>query len=372
MKKIKFILAAMTAIMTTMSFVACSDDEEVSVTNPVVYDSNSAKYQAEVNQTVKDEQAKTGNKNAILLVAFGSTWQQAYNAFDATLEKYKTLSDFAGYDVFLSFSSAICINRAALDENGVGARDYYAPKYWLKAFAQEGVRYEKVIVQSLQVIPGEEYTRVINAMKDFQNNSERDIDDNYLSKLKIFLGKPLMNDPDTDVPNLASELDKYYGSQLNDGYVLFMGHGNPDSYDTYKANVRYTELEEALHNINPRYYVGTVDMRDNFKVQVHKRMTANGFTSGKVYCHPLMSIAGDHAHNDMAGDDAEFTYNDELDEYEDTSWKTYFTSKGYTYNDDVEDIKGLLEIPGVLNIWIQHTKDAEEFDYYNSMYPEAE
>lgn len=370
MKKIKFLLIAMMAMMTTMSFVACSDDDDD--VNPTTGDSqyNFEKYQAAVNQTVKTENAATGNKKAILLVAFGSTWEQAFNAFDETVKEYK--KQFAGYDVYLSFSSAICINRAAQGENGV-TRNYYAPKYWLNAFAQKGVQYEEIVVQSLQVIPGEEYTRVISAMKDFQNNADGDLDDAYLAKANVYLGKPLLNDPVADVNEVANQLAAKYATQAQNGYVLFMGHGNPDSYDTFKANIRYTQLEEALQAKNPHFFVGTVDMMDNFKVQVLERMQKAGFTSGTVYCHPLMSIAGDHAHNDMGGDDDAWDNGYEVNEdgeVEDTSWKNYFKNNGYTCSDDTQLMYGLLELSEIRNVWIQHTKEAEVFDYYNSMYPE--
>ena len=95
-------------------------------------------YQKAVNETVKKNKK---NNKAILLVAFGSTWQQAFDAFDATVDAYK--SAFSGYDVYLSFSSAICINRAAAGENaadGAEVRNYYAPPFWLTAFAQKGER----------------------------------------------------------------------------------------------------------------------------------------------------------------------------------------------------------------------------------------
>lgn len=381
MKRINFLWMALFAIFSTVSFVACSDDdEEVDPTQGSSESAilNYAKYQAAVNETVKNTRDASQHDKAILLVAFGSTWQQAYDAFDATVEEYK--NRFPEYDVFLSFSSAICINRAAAGEN-VAPRNFYAPNFWLTAFAQTGVQYQEIIVQSLQVIPGEEYTRVINYMKDFQNNSNGDLDDSYLANATVKLGVPLMASADEDVPELASILDSYYHDKVqNGGYVLFMGHGNPDSYDTYKANVRYTELEEALQaNHSPRYYVGTVDMMENFKTHVYKRMKEDGFTNGTVYLHPLMSIAGDHAHNDMA-DDSNDAWNgnsydtNEEGEAEDTSWKMYFQTLGYNC-DDAEDnntviMKGLLELPKVRDMWIQHTVDAEVFDYYHSMYPE--
>ena len=361
MKKIKFFLMALAAISLSAGFMACSNDDDVS---------NWQKYQDAVTQNVKSN--KKQNK-AILLVAFGSTWQQAYDAFDGTVSAYK--QQFPAYDVFLSFSSAICINRAAAGEN-VDPRNFYAPNFWLNAFAQEGVRYDEIVVQSLQVIPGEEYTRVINYIKDFANNSNGDLDDEYLSKVVLKLGVPLLQDADKDVPEVAKQLNALYKTQAAEGVVAFMGHGNPDSYDTYKANVRYTQLEEALQTYSKNYFVGTVDMMGNFKTNVLQRMQDAGITSGKVYCHPLMSIDGDHGHNDMAGDDDAWDNGyepNEEGEVEETSWKKYFSRMGYVCNNETMIEKGLLELPTVRNVWMQHTKDAiagEALDYYHSKNPE--
>ncbi|MBP5391588.1 MAG: sirohydrochlorin cobaltochelatase [Bacteroidales bacterium] len=353
----KLLLVAAFAMLLGLS--SCSKDDKPS--------SNYDAYQKAVNETVKSQKR---NNKVILLVAFGSTWQQAYDAFDATVAAYK--SAFPSYDVFLSFSSAICINRAAAGEN-VAPRNFYAPPFWLTAFAQDGVKYDEIVVQSLQVIPGEEYTRVINYIKDFANNSNGDLDDSYLSRVKLKLGVPLLQDADSDVNAVAKALDDLYKSKAASGVVAFMGHGNPDSYDTYKANIRYTQLEEALQTYSTNYFVGTVDMMANFKTNVLARMQAAGITSGTVYCHPLMSIAGDHAHNDMAGDDNENGAPNEEGEVEDTSWKCYFAANGYTCNDDTQIVKGLLELPTVRQIWMNHTTAAingEPLDYYHSKDPE--
>ena len=365
MKKIKFLLLAMMAMMTTATFVACSDDDD---DNNV---SNMERYQNEVDQVVK---AQKKNSKAILLVAFGSTWQQAYDAFDQTRAEYER--EFTGYDVYLSFSSAICINRARAAENTT-ARSFYEPKYWLEAFGR--VQYSEIIVQSMQVIPGEEFSRVVNAMKDFGNNSNGDLDDKYMANVTLKLGMPLMY-TEADAATLADALNQNFAKYAQQGAMTFMGHGNPDEYDTYKANVRYTQLETALQKLNKNYFVGTVDMADNFKVQVRERMEQAGLTKGNVYCAPLMSIAGDHAHNDMAGDDDAWNNGFELNddgEVEDTSWKMYFQHMGYsidqnTFKDNGTDalVKGLLEYQNIRALYKQHTRQAEVVDFYHSMYPE--
>ncbi len=362
MKKISSLMIAMLAIMSAVTFTACSDDDDDKV-------SNMERYQQEVEKTVRSQKS---HDKAILLVAFGSTWQQAYDAFDLTRSEFA--SQFSAYDVYLSFSSAICINRAAAAEN-TAARSFYEPKYWLEAFGR--VKYQEIIVQSMQVIPGEEFSRVVNAMKDFGNNSNGDLDDEYMSKVTLKLGMPLMY-TEADAVKLATELDKNFKGYAAQGAMCFMGHGNPDEYDTYKANVRYTQLETALQAINKNYFVGTVDMADNYKVQVQERMAESGLTSGKVFCAPLMSIAGDHAHNDMAGEDDAWDGGFEMNEdgeVEDTSWKKYFYHLGYTidadsYTDDKGIVKGLLEYKNIRDLYKAHTANAEVVDFYHSMYPE--
>jgi sirohydrochlorin cobaltochelatase len=389
MKKIKNFVLAFAAVCLTAGLASCSKDEKivekpvevivektdtvkVEVPVEVPQDNNWSRYQAIVTDDVKSQKK---HDKAILLVAFGSTWEQAYDAFDSTIDAYKAA--FGDYDVFLSYSSAICINRAAAGEN-TDPRFYYAPPFWLNAFADKDVQYDEIVVQSLQVIPGEEYTRVINYIKDFANNANGDLDDEYLANVEIRLGVPLLQDAEEDVALVAKELNALYSDKAAEGVVAFMGHGNPDSYDTYKANVRYTQLEEALQTYSKNYFVGTVDMMNNFKTHVWARMTANGINNGKVYLHPLMSIDGDHGHNDMAGDDDEnwngekFTPNEE-GEVEDTSWKMYFQHLGYECNDDTVLPFGLLELPTVRQVWMNHTQDAidgEPLDYYHSKNPE--
>ena len=357
MKKFRLILTAMVAI-AGFSFVSCNKENEETKNNYTRY------------QDAVDAQINKQNNEAILLVAFGSTWDQAFDAFDATIEAYKKA--FPKADVYLSYSSAICINRAAAGEN-TKPRNFYAPNFWLHGLG--AAKYSTITVQSLQVIPGEEFTRVINYIKDFANNSLGDLDDKYLSEVTIKLGLPLLAAKE-DVTAAATTLNQLYSAKAAQGVVAFMGHGNPDSYDTYKANIRYNQLEEELQKFSPNYFVGTVDAPDNYKVQVLERMQEAGITSGKVYLHPLMSIAGDHAHNDMGGDDgedmdpAEYEYNDE-GEIEDLSWKCFFSQNGYTCGESELIMKGLLEVEPIRALWMNHTREAETLeDYYHSMFPE--
>ena len=379
MKKISsFILATMTFALVAPVFTACSNDDDEENNNTAL---NNIVSEYTVNdQMVANQKAQSGKDVAVLLVAFGSTWDNAFKAFDATKVAYQAA--FPEADVYVSFSSDICINRASVGENtddngNLVKRDYYEPRYLLHAIG--AAQYSKIYVQSLQVIPGEEFAAVVASVKKFMNNgyiASAHLDDAYLAKLEenksIFLGMPLLSDPDVDVPAVAEKLNALYASETANGVVAFMGHGNPDTYDTFKANVRYTQLEDALQTYSTNYYVGTVDMPDNYKQDVLARMQEKGIPGGKVYLHALMSIAGDHAHNDMAGEGEEY-WDETEEESEDNSWFEFFSHKGYqpVIVKQGNHPQGLLELPGVLNVWIQHTKNAEFLeDAYHSMYPE--
>ena len=379
MKKIKtFMLAAVAMALTAPVFTACSSDDDNKTKTEVV---ESIVSEFSVNdKKVAEQKAKSGKKEAVLLIAFGSTWNNAFLAFDKTIEAYE--KEFPNADVYISFSSDICINRASIGENvddngNIVRRDYYEPRYLLHAIG--AAKYSKIYVQSLQVIPGEEFAAVVAAVKKFMNNGyvgNAHLDDAYLAKLSadeaIRFGMPLLSSVDEDVPAVAKELNALYKNEAAQGAVAFMGHGNPDSYDTFKANVRYTQLENALQAYSTSYFVGTVDMPKNYKQDVLARMQKKGINNGKIFLHALMSIAGDHAHNDMAGEGDDY-WNPMAPESEDVSWFEFFRHMEYDPIVPKTGLHplGLLELEGVRNIWIKHTKEAEFLeDAYHSMYPE--
>ncbi len=377
MKKIKFLLlSAMAWAMVAPVLTACGDDDsEPSIVNNLIseYDVN--------DKAVAAKKATSKKDVAVLLIAFGSTWDNSFKAFDKTVAAYEKA--FPEADVYMSFSSDICINRASVGENvddngNIVKRDYYEPRYLLHAIG--AAKYSKIYVQSLQVIPGEEFAAVVASVKKFMNNGyigKAHLDDKYLEKLAddeaIFFGMPLLNDPDADVPDVAKQLNDLYKDEAAQGVVAFMGHGNPDKYDTFKANKRYEQLQTELQKYSANYFVGTVDAPGMYKQDVLDDMRAAQINNGKVYLHALMSIAGDHAHNDMAGEGEEYWSHPNEPENEENSWFEFFSHAGYT---PVVPLSGkhplgLLELEGVRNVWVNHTKNAEYFeDAYHSMYPE--
>ena len=371
MKKIKFLMIAMMAFITSATFTACGDDDNSSSNNNKR--SNYDRYQETVNGIVNSQ--KSSDK-VILVVAFGSTWEQAYDTFDKVVADYK--SQFSGWDVYLSFSSAICINNARAGEN-VAPRDYFDPEHWLTAIGLAG--YKQIVVQSLQVIPGEEYRRVRDTyVKDFMNNRNGDFTDAYMKSLdqNVVVGTPLMAE-ESDAEALATVLNNEpdIKAAVNKGIVAFMGHGNPEGYDYYGGNIRYLQLEDALRNLNKNYYVGSVDMKETYAEDVLAHIGGGKFdyqvgdmgktsyydknTATKAQLYPLMSIAGDHAHNDMADpEDPESWYslfNDAGIETE--AYETNFTEACWKkYKSGDEYIPALAERAKVRALWMNHTREA--------------
>jgi sirohydrochlorin cobaltochelatase len=217
-------------------------------------------------------------------------------------------------------------------------------------------------------------------VKDFMNNRNGDFTPKYMKSLdlNVVVGTPLMAEK-TDAQQLATVLNKESDikAAVQQGIVAFMGHGNPEGYDYYGGNIRYLQLEKALRAINKNYYVGTVDMDQTYIDNVVEHIQGGTFTytvgdvtmtvtydansATKAQLYPLMSIAGDHAHNDMA------------DEGDDNSWysvlnaagietnanETNFTEaclKGYKTATDY--IPALAERSAVRKLWMKHTEEA--------------
>lgn len=370
MKKIKFLMIAMMAFITSATFTACGDDDSSSNN---IKRSNYDRYQETVNATVNSQ--KSSDK-VILVVAFGSTWEQAYDTFDKVVDDYK--SQFSGWDVYLSFSSAICINNARAGEN-VAPRDYFDPEHWLTAIGLAG--YKQIVVQSLQVIPGEEYRRVRDTyVKDFMNNRNGDFTDAYMKSLdlNVVVGTPLMAE-ESDAEALATVLNNEpdIKAAVNNGIVAFMGHGNPEGYDYYGGNIRYLQLEDALRNLNKNYYVGTVDMNETYAEDVLAHIGGGKFdyqvgdmgktsyydknTATKAQLYPLMSIAGDHAHNDMADPEDPESWYSLFNEsgIETEAYETNFTEACWKkYKSGDEYIPALAERAKVRALWMNHTREA--------------
>ena len=121
-----------------------------------------------------------------------------------------------------------------------------------------------------------------------------------------------------------------------------MGHGT-----SHVANVSYNQMQTQMEQLGYKnVFIGTVEgePEDTACEAVIDKIKEAGYK--KVILRPLMVVAGDHANNDMAGDD-------------DDSWKSQFEASG-AFDSIETQIEGLGRIPAVQQIYVEHTKAAIE------------
>ena len=123
---------------------------------------------------------------------------------------------------------------------------------------------------------------------------------------------------------------------------VFMGHGT-----SHTAKVSYSQMQAQMQELGyENVFIGTVEgePEDTACEAVIEAVKNAGYK--KVVLRPLMVVAGDHANNDMAGDD-------------DDSWKSQFVASGNFDSVDCQ-IAGLGEIPAIQDIYVAHTAAAIE------------
>ena len=216
----------------------------------------------------------------------------------------------------------MCIQRCR--QKGLG--DFYSPHTWLAALAQTG--YTSIVVQSLHVAQGKEYLDLVQEVNAFTQ---------AYPSIDIALQGPLLD----HAPEVAKILCKSYESELKSGAtLLFMGHGTPKKYDIGGREEIHLLFEQELQKQAPRCFVATVDTEGNLLEDAIARMQKKGIKGGKVICIPLMTIAGDHAHNDMQGGDE--------DTPEAESWRAELIKTGYQCSKEDCRLIGLIEMPEVV------------------------
>jgi sirohydrochlorin cobaltochelatase len=367
-KNLMTLMAALLCGSLLMTSCDSDDDVQGSTENPVA----------------KSVAAAKKHDTAILLCTFGSTFQESLKTYDAIEADF--VEAFPDADVFLAFSSNTCVNRVVAS-TGVAR---FQPKYYLEAIAQAG--YKRVAVQSLHVIPGEEYLDVMSQVVKKEFMIEK-----YPSMPVLRSPNLLSTQDDTDA--LAQALYNAYSKQLADAHnvVLFMGHGNPE--DSYRANDKYADSQVALQKLaaNKNVFVGTVDYGDMLfwpyeevdgeEVALSEPNATCIYAQLKAYCKnngwwdeandrvkdgetvtvylaPFMTIAGDHAHNDLWGmeDEEEFTLADATPNNIETSWRLRLQHMGFTISQEESHsgtyttcgIKGLGDYATVRQIWLNH------------------
>ncbi len=292
--------------------------------------------------------AKEGDKKAIVIANFGTTYPEALKAITAIYHQVK--KEFPETEVKLAFTSNIIRNiwqKRRKDREFLSRYpnipneilNIKGPLATISLLQDRG--YKTIIVQPTHIYAGEEYMDLCSYVAAL--NSIMTIKKRYRPFKRIAIGRPLLgkwgteHDYHEDISAVVEALkgDVMKAKKMRSALV-YMGHGNE-----YFSTGAYIEFQKEMRKRYPKVpvFVGTVEgfpsLEDVIRGLVHMNIK-------KALLKPFMIVAGDHARNDMAGDDKE-------------SWKSVLESRGISV---ITDIKGLGEEPGIVRIIIKHIKDA--------------
>ena len=285
-----------------------------------------AETQAPVEETTQPVPSKTVQtteaadpKPVILAVSFGTSYNDTRDLTIGAIENVLQEA-FPDYEVRRAFTAQTVID--ILEERDGLEIDNVTEA--MSRMVMDGVK--EVIIQPTHVMPGAEYDDVMAEIAKYKDQFDT-----------FKVGQPLLvedADYDTLIISLADETAQYN----QDGTaIVYMGHGTH-----HEANETYVKLQTKLTDAGySNYFIGTVEATPSLE-DVMGLVEASG--AKKVVLLPLMIVAGDHATNDMAGD-------------EEGSWKTAFEAAGY----EVECVlKGLGQYDGVQQMVVSHAQAAME------------
>jgi sirohydrochlorin cobaltochelatase len=253
------------------------------------------------------------NKKAIIVASFGTSYLEVLNRSIKLVED-QVAEEFPDFEIRRVFTSNM-VRKALLKKEGIKTDSLEEALDKLEA---EG--YQEVYIQTLHIIPGEEYHEKI--IKPASR---------YRDRFKVLkTGKSLLFATE-DYFNAINALKNQMPQQEEDLAVILMGHGA-----THPANSCYAALQLKLFDEIPNAFIANIEGYPELDDILEK---ISGYK--KLLLMPFMLVAGDHAINDMAGD-------------EEDSWKNILSENGY----QVEIyMKGLGENPEIRKIYINHIKD---------------
>ena len=264
-----------------------------------------------------NDSAEAANDKAILVVSFGTSFNESRNITIGGIES-AIEENFPDYEVRRAFTSQIIID-VLKERDGIEIDNVEEA---LDSLVADG--YKTLIVQPTHLMHGFEYDDLVTEL------------DNYKDKFNsVALGEPLLNS-DEDFAEVIDCITSRTASYINhETAIAFMGHGTH-----HEANTVYADLQKKITAAGySNYIIGTVEATPSLD-DVMAAVKAGGFT--RVVLEPLMVVAGDHANNDMAGD-------------EDDSWKSAFTAEGIEV---VSILEGLGQFNEIQDIYVKHVKAA--------------
>lgn len=280
-------------------------------------------------------------ENEILVVSFGTSFN------DSRVADIKGIEDalqeaYPDWSVRRAFTAQIIINHVqARDGEYIDNMDQA-----LERAAANGVR--NLIIQPTHLMHGAEYDELMEAVEAYQDQFET-----------VKVAEPLLGEVGTDAAVINADKaavaeavtaeavkDAGYDSldaAKEDGTAfVFLGHGT-----SHTAKVSYSQMQTQMGELGyDNVFIGTVEgePEETACEAVMEAVAQAGYK--KVILRPLMVVAGDHANNDMAGDDED-------------SWKSMFTVSGKFDSVDTQ-IAGLGSIDAIQQLYVAHTKDVIE------------
>lgn len=280
-------------------------------------------------------------ENEILVVSFGTSYNDSRAKDIGGIEKALQKA-YPDWSVRRAFTSQIIINHVqARDGEKIDNMDQA-----LQRAVDNGVK--NLVVQPTHLMHGAEYDELVAAVDEYKDKFD-----------SVTVSEPLLGEVgsdtstvNTDKENVAKAITQTAADEAGyddqaaaaeDGCAfVFMGHGT-----SHNAAITYDQMQSQMEDLGyDNVFIGTVEGKpeDTACQAVIDKVHDAGYT--KVIIRPLMVVAGDHANNDMAGDDED-------------SWKTQFNDSGYFDEVDFQ-IEGMGEIPDIEQIYVDHAADAIE------------
>lgn len=261
-------------------------------------------------------QDEIGEKE-LMVVSFGTSYNDNRRLTIGAIEDAMEQA-FPEYSVRRGFTSQIIIDhvksRDKVSIDNVGEA--------LERAVENGVK--TLVVQPTHLMNGLEYTDLVNELAEYADAFEQ-----------IEIGDPLLtSDEDfTAVVKAITEATAEYDD--GETAICFMGHGTEAA-----SNQIYENMQQVLTDAGyTNYYIGTVEAEPSLE-DVLEAVQAGEYK--RVVLEPLMIVAGDHANNDMAGD-------------EEGSWKKEFEDAGYEVTCVV---RGLGELEPIQQLFVEHAQTA--------------
>lgn len=323
MKSLKKYAAVAMACAALVGFAATSHaayqlSDEVKTATPALLMATQIGIKTNENAAL----ANLPDKDAILVMSFGTTFKDTREkTIDATVNAIKAAHP--GVKVVTAFTSHIIINRIKANE-GIS---YPTPEEAIAQLKAGG--YTRIAMTSLDIIPGMEYAYKDAVFQLHKNDFK-----------KATFGTPLMywqgqEGQADDITATMKAVSTQFPKLGKKDAVLVMAHGTPHPANAYYAVMQDRLNEMGLNNV----LIFSVEGWPHLETVI-PQLKAKGIKN--VTLMPLMMVAGDHANNDMAGDEPD-------------SFKSILENEGFKVN---AYIHGLGENEAVRQLFVDKAEQA--------------